>query len=137
MNAQRPIRVLIADDHPLVRSGMSILINADLDLVVVGEAADGCEAIAQFRAVRPDLTLLDLRMPIVDGLHVARAIRQEDDHAKILVVSATPPGPEMGKDLAEVIQGFILKADMRSSLAHAIRSISEGVDYFSPDWQSR
>src|SRR5262249_37657379 len=82
-----PIRVLIADDHPLVRRGLAAIINMEEDAAVVGEAGDGEEAVALWRRLRPDVTLMDLRMPKLDGVQAIKRIRAEDPAASIIVLT--------------------------------------------------
>jgi len=79
-------RVLVVDDHALVRTGVANIISHEADLVVVAEAANGVEAIAAFERYRPDVTLLDLRMPVMEGVEAVRQIRERDPHAKVIVL---------------------------------------------------
>src|SRR5262245_15237303 len=81
------IRVLIADDHPVVRRGLAAIINMEEDAAVIGEAGDGEEAVAEWRRLRPDVTLMDLRMPKVEGVQAIRQIHAEDPGAGIIVLT--------------------------------------------------
>ena len=82
-----PIRILTVDDHALVRKGIAAILASQPDMSVVGEASNGCEAVAQFRSHRPDITLMDLQMPEMNGLDAMVAIRGEFDDAKIIILT--------------------------------------------------
>ncbi len=121
-----PTRLLIADDHPLVREGMRAMIAGEPDLEVVGEATDGAEAFELCRKLRPDLVLMDVHMPRMDGLEATRAIRRERLGAIVLIVTALE-GPDY---LLEAVRagaaGYILKYASRDALLGAVRGVLDG-----------
>ena len=82
-----PIRILIVDDHPLLREGIGLILQDRTDMIVVGEARDGAEALERFKELRPDVTLMDLQMPLMNGVEAITAIRSEFPDAKILVLT--------------------------------------------------
>jgi DNA-binding NarL/FixJ family response regulator len=126
MTLNRPIKVLIVDDHPLMRSGIAGEINAHRDMTVVAEAEDGVSALSLFRAHRPDVTLLDLKMPRMNGIDCLTAIRSEFPHARVVVLTtATGDIPATSAFRAGAV-GFLLKDTLRSELVNTIRLIHAG-----------
>src|SRR5437588_7042158 len=103
------IRVLAVDDHPVFRQGIAGLIDGQLDLRLVGEASNGREAIQQFRAQRPDVTLMDLQMPDMNGLDAIIAIRNEFPHARIIVLTTYTGDIQVLRALKAGAQGYLLK----------------------------
>src|SRR5512135_1186888 len=87
-NPEAPIRVLCADDHPLVRKGIASILANEADVQLVGEAGNGREAVEQFRKLRPDVVLMDLRMPEMDGVEASRIIRREAPEARIIALTS-------------------------------------------------
>ena len=120
------IRVLVVDDHPLVREGISRQIELEEDMTLVGEAANGREAIEQFRAHRPDITLMDLQMPEMGGLDALVAIRNEFPQARILVLTTYKGDVQIMRALKNGAQGFLLKNSMNDELMGAIRAVHAG-----------
>jgi DNA-binding NarL/FixJ family response regulator len=120
------IRVLIADDHPLMRDGLRAAIDQEDDLQVVGEAADGAEAIERYRQLLPDLTLLDLQMPNVDGLQAITTIRQEFPHACIVVLTTYPGDARVTRAMTLGATSYLLKTAPREEILTAIRSTMQG-----------
>lgn len=120
------IRILVADDHYIVRMGLVALVETESDLQVVGQAADGAEAVAQFLKLRPDLTLMDLRMPRVDGIAAALKIREQDPEARILMLTTYDGDEDIHKALSAGAGGYLLKNSTRDSLIPAIRAVAAG-----------
>jgi DNA-binding NarL/FixJ family response regulator len=131
MSALRPLRVLTVDDHPLLRAGIAALIQAEKDMLVVGEASNGREAVEKFRSLRPDVTLMDLQMPIMSGMDAIASIRQEDPQARIVVLTTYGGDVLARRALKAGASGYILKSTIRRDLLDAIRSVHAGGRYIS------
>lgn len=129
-----PIRVVICDDQELVRTGFSTIINAQPDLVIVGEAADGEEAVRVTRRERPDVVVMDIRMPLLDGIEATRRIAgpQASDAARVLVVTTFSLDGLVYDALRAGASGFLLKDARPAELASAIRSIAAGDSLIAP-----
>jgi DNA-binding NarL/FixJ family response regulator len=116
----RPARVIIVDDHQLVRTGYRQMLSGEADLEVVGEAANGLEALELCRRVKPDLVLLDIRMPVMDGLQAIRAITQELPNTAILIVTTYEDPDYMSEALRAGAAGYVLKEAPKSQLINAV-----------------
>ena len=127
------IRVLAVDDHVLVRQGIAALIGSEPDLTLVAEAADGREAIRQFRAHRPDVTIMDLQMPEMNGLDAIIAIRAEFPDAKIIVLTTYKGDVQILRALKAGVQGYLLKNTIHKELAETIRAVHAGKKALSPE----
>ena len=127
-----PIRVLIADDHAIVREGLSSLIGAEADLQLVGEAADGVEAVEQALRLRPDVILMDLVMPRLGGLEAISRIRQAWPEAHILVLTSFSDDSKMLPALKAGAQGYLLKNAPAESIIHAIRDLAHDRGVLDP-----
>ena len=110
MQVDPQIRILVADDHPIVREGIRGLIAVQPDIVVVAEASNGREAIQQFRIHRPDVTVMDLQMPEMDGVDAVSAIRFEFPGAKIIMLTTYAGDVQIFRALKAGAQGYLLKA---------------------------
>ena len=117
----RRIRIVVADDHPLMREGLRCIIEQGGDMSVVAEAGDGAEAIAQFRLHQPDVTLVDLQMPNVDGLSAIGAIRAESPSAAIVVLTTYPGDARVARALALGALSYILKTSTSAEIVGVIR----------------
>jgi DNA-binding NarL/FixJ family response regulator len=120
------IRVLTVDDHPITREGIARLIVIQHDMVLVGQASDGREAIQQFRALRPDVTLMDIQMPGMNGVDALIAIRNEFPDAKIIVLTTYKSDTQVIRALKAGAQGYLLKTALHMELLDSIRAAYAG-----------
>jgi DNA-binding NarL/FixJ family response regulator len=127
-----PAQVLIADDHALLRTGVANIINQEPDLHVVAEAANGVEAIAAFERYRPDVTLLDLRMPVMEGVEAVRHIRERDPHAKVIVLTTYDADEDIARALQAGAKAYILKDISADALIACIHQVLDGRTYLAP-----
>lgn len=128
-----PIRVLCVDDHPLLRDGIGAILEAQNDITLVGEASNGLEAIAQYRALRPDVTLMDLQMPDMGGIQAIEAIRKEAPRALILVLTTYDGDVQAVRALKAGASAYLLKGSLRHELLGAIRGVWQGRRHISPE----
>jgi two-component system NarL family response regulator len=126
------IRLLIVDDHALVRRGLAAIINMEEDTAVIGEAADGKEAIHMWRELRPDVVLMDLRMPIMDGVAAIRGIRAEDPDAGIIVLTTYDHDEDIYAGLRAGAKAYLLKDAQPEELFRCIRAVHAGNAYLQP-----
>ena len=134
MSADRgPVRILAVDDHPLVRQGIVGLIGVQSDMTVVAEAANGREAIQQFRALRPDVTLMDLQMPEMGGLDAIIAIRGEFPEARIIVLTTYAGDVQVLRAMKAGARGYLLKNTLHKELLETIRAVHAGRKSLSPE----
>ncbi|MCW5625866.1 MAG: response regulator transcription factor [Burkholderiales bacterium] len=124
-----PIRVLIADDHSLVRRGLAAIIDMEDATTVIGEAGDGAEAVAMWRQLRPDVVLMDLRMPHVDGLEAIRQIRAADPKAAIIVLTTYDHDEDVYAGLRAGAKAYLLKDVQPEELFQCIRVVHDGQAY--------
>ena len=127
------IRVLAVDDHPVFRQGIAGLIDGQLDLRLVGEASNGREAIQQFRALRPDVTLMDLQMPEMNGIDAISAIRGEFPEARIIVLTTYAGDMQALRALKAGARGYLLKNLLYKELLDTIRAVHAGKKTLSPE----
>jgi DNA-binding NarL/FixJ family response regulator len=121
-----PIRILIADDHYVVRMGLIAMVNLEPDMEVVAEATDGNQACALFKRWNPDLTLLDLRMPMKNGIEAAIEIRQLNNDARILMLTALDGDEDIHKAMEAGAAGYVFKDSTDEKLLPAIRAVASG-----------
>jgi DNA-binding NarL/FixJ family response regulator len=124
--ADAPITILTADDHPLIRDGLAAVLRAESGLQVVAEAANGEEAIEAYARLHPDIVLMDLRMPVMDGLTATRAILADDPNARIIVLTTYDGDEDIHRALAAGARGYLLKDMMRTDLLGVIRAVHRG-----------
>ena len=126
MKKLETIRILIADDHYIVRMGLVALMSTEPDMEVVAEAADGVQAVELFRKHHPDLAVLDMRMPVRNGIETTREIRTTFPIAKVLILTAFDGGEDIHKALQAGAQGYVLKSSTGEKLIPAIRAVAAG-----------
>ena len=126
MEKRRKIRILVADDHFVVRMGLIALVNMEPDMEVVGEAADGTEAVALFDQVDPDLVLMDLRMPVKDGIRATSEIRSKHPEARVLMLTTFDGDTDIHRAVQAGAQGYVLKNSTGDKLIPALRAVAAG-----------
>ncbi|MEU1071634.1 MULTISPECIES: response regulator transcription factor [unclassified Streptomyces] len=128
-----PVTVLLVDDEPLVRAGLRAVLEAQPDIEVVGEAADGAAVIPLVRQLRPDVVAMDVRMPLLDGIEATRAVlRTVQDPPKILVVTTFENDEYVYEALRAGADGFLLKRARPAEIVHAVRLVAEGESLLFP-----
>jgi DNA-binding NarL/FixJ family response regulator len=126
------IRVLIADDQALVRGGFRMILDAQQDIEVVGEAADGLQALARARELGPDVILMDIRMPELDGLQATRRLLQEDGSTRVLILTTFDLDEYVYEAMKAGASGFLVKDVRPEQLAHAVRAVATGDTLLAP-----
>jgi len=126
MTMTAPLRILLADDHAIVREGLTSVISRQTDMQVVGQAANGQEAIALALTLHPDVILLDLMMPVKDGLEAIQAIRQANERARILVLTSFANDSRVFPAIKAGALGYLLKDATHDQLLQAIRDVAQG-----------
>lgn len=120
------IRILLADDHPVVRDGLAAMLATQPDFEVVGEAGTGAEAVAEAARLRPDVVLMDLEMPELDGIEAIRRLRAADPSVQVVVLTAFDTDERIVGSLQAGAQGYLLKGAPRAEIFAAIRTVSAG-----------
>jgi DNA-binding NarL/FixJ family response regulator len=133
MSVQTPIRILSVDDHPLMREGITAMIGNQADMLLVGEAANGREAIQRFREHQPDVTLMDLRLPDMSGIDTLIAIRSEFVQARIVMLTTFEGDVEIQRALQAGARGYMLKSRPPSDLLAGIREVHAGKRWIPPE----
>jgi len=131
--AETPIRVLTVDDHPLLREGIAAVLGVQNDMQVVGEAGDGREAVALHAALRPDVTLMDLQMPVMDGVEAIHAIRSASPQARIVVLTTYRGDVQAVRAFKAGASGYLLKNMLRKELLETIRAVHGGRRRIPPE----
>jgi DNA-binding NarL/FixJ family response regulator len=128
----RRARVLIVDDHALLRTGVANIINQEPDLEVVGESGNGAEALDAFERHRPDVTLLDLRMPVMEGVEAVRRMRERDPQAKIIILTTYDTDEDIARALKAGAKAYVLKDISAEELIACIHHVLAGKTYLAP-----
>jgi two-component system response regulator NreC len=128
----KKIRILLADDHTLIRRGLRLLIEQHPELSVVGEAEDGRQAVAQATQLKPDVAVLDIGMPNLNGIEAAKQISEGDSNTSIVILSMYSDETYILRALKAGARGYLLKDSAEADLVRAIKSVAEGKSFFSP-----
>lgn len=131
------IRVLCVDDHPLVRKGIASILANEADIQLVAEGDDGRDAVELFRRHRPDVTLMDLRMPELDGIAAVKQIRGEFPEAKIIALTSFDGDQDIYRALEAGVRGYLLKETVHTEILNAIRAVHAGRRLMSPEVAAR
>jgi len=132
MRKSKLLSILVADDHPIVREGLTVLIDRCPEMHVVAQASNGQEAVEQFLALRPDIALLDLRMPLMDGVEAVLAIREKSQSARIIVLTTYQSEEDVYRALQAGAQGYVLKDVAVDELIECIRAVGAGKTWIPP-----
>jgi DNA-binding NarL/FixJ family response regulator len=133
----QPIRLVIADDHPVVRDGLCAMLDTQPDIEVIGEATTGAEALDMVRSLRPDLVLMDLQMPELDGASATRRIRAEHEDIQVLVLTTYDTDGDISRAVEAGATGYLLKDARREDLFQAVRLAARGESVLSPGVAAR
>lgn len=128
-----PIRILCVDDHPLLREGIAALMEGQADMTIAGSAANGRQAVELFGRLRPDVTLMDLRMPDMDGIRAIALIREQFPDARIIVLTTYPGDMQALGALKAGAMGYLLKSSLGTELLDAIRTVHIGKRFIPPE----
>lgn len=132
-SSSSPIRILIVDDHPIVRNGLALMVKYESGMETLAEASSGAEAIEQFRRYQPDVTLMDLRLGDMNGVEVIAAIRQDFPTARIVILTTYDTDEDIYRGLQTGAKGYILKDAPLDELLKAIRTVHAGQQYIPPE----
>ena len=131
--SSKPIRILLVDDHPMILAGLGDTIANQPDMKVVGELDDGARVVESFEALRPDLTIMDIAMPGLDGLQALEALRQRNGHARVIMLTTLSGDHQMRRALELGAAGFLMKHSLRKDLVDAIRAVHAGHRWIPSD----
>ncbi len=132
MNRDHHYRIVLADDHALVRQGIRKIIEEDSSLKVVGEAGDGVELLEILKTSHPDLVIIDIAMPRLRGLEATKRIKQLYPKVKVLILSMHRSKEYLRQAVAAGVSGYLLKEDADTALHNAIKAVRDGKEFFSP-----
>jgi len=132
MDSNHPIRVLLVDDHPILLDGLVMLLECESDMAVVGQAANGEDAIALFKEHQPDIMLIDLRLPTISGIEVITKIRADYPQARIVVLSTYDTDEEIYQAVQAGARGYLVKGAASEELLKAIRTVYRNQTYIPP-----
>ena len=133
MNKRKKIKLLLVDDHPVVRKGIGSCFNGHSQVEVVGEAVDGQEAVSKVKELSPEIVLMDIEMPVMNGLEATRLINRDFPEVKVLILSVLTKKEQVLEIIKSGAQGYVLKDSSPADLVRAIESIHNGRAFFSPD----
>jgi DNA-binding NarL/FixJ family response regulator len=122
----KPIRVMVVDDHPILRKGVGVLLSGEPDMELIAQAGDGQRALREFRAQRPDVTLIDVRLPDMNGLDLIGTIRREFPDAKLIVLTSHAGDAQVLRALKAGARGYLAKNALYDELSQAIRAVHAG-----------
>jgi DNA-binding NarL/FixJ family response regulator len=137
MKNENKIRILVADDHALIRMGLVSLMNTEPDITVVAEAADGQQAVDLFARHHPDLVLMDLRMPVKNGIDATIEIRKKSPAARVLMLTTFDGDEDIHQALQAGAQGYVLKGSTGENLIPALRALAAGQRWIPPEVAKR
>jgi DNA-binding NarL/FixJ family response regulator len=133
----KPIRILSVEDHPVFRQGLAAIVSAECDMLLVGQASNAVDAVAEFRRHRPDITLMDVRLPGTDGTDALIAIRGEFPQARIIMLTTSDGDGDIQRAMRAGASGYILKSMHMDELLSVIRSVHAGRRHISPEVAAR
>ena len=133
----KPIRILSVEDHPVFRQGLAAIVSAERDMLLVGQASNAVDAVAEFRHHRPDITLMDVRLPGTDGTDALIAIRGEFPQARIIMLTTSDGDGDIQRAMRAGASGYILKSMHMDELLSVIRSVHAGRRHISPEVAAR
>ncbi|HEX8312082.1 MAG TPA: response regulator transcription factor [Chthoniobacteraceae bacterium] len=133
MKAPKQIRILVVEDHFLVRIGLATAVEGEADLAIAGEAENGVQALEKYRALKPDVVIMDLRLPATDGVEVTRQLRLEAPNARVLMLTSFQGEQDVHRALQAGALGYVLKDMPRDLLLQAIRAVSVGEQFIPPE----
>ena len=137
MVQDRPIRILSVEDHPVFRQGLAAIVSAERDMLLVGQASNAVDAVAEFRRHRPDITLMDVRLPGTDGTDALIAIRGEFPQARIIMLTTSDGDGDIQRAMRAGASGYILKSMHMDELLSVIRAVHAGRRHISPEVAAR